>query len=136
VITGHISSTHTNQNYCVSVVHTISPAAPSDLIIYDNVATGGIDVSGTVLNVLLTPINIDLNTIDNNQLSVAVLSPKVPGEILTHYTPLPTPSESFTITTTVTWNHDVNIDTVYVQNWILTIYNSWAADRAAVLSLV
>src|SRR5665647_3400402 len=67
MISGHISSVHTNQNYCVSVTHTVSPFAPADLIIVDNTATGGIDVSGIVISVLGTPINIDLNTIGNNQ---------------------------------------------------------------------
>lgn len=121
VISGHISSTHTDQVSC-AVTHTCSPAAPPGLIITDNSGTGGIDVSGIVTDIMNTP----------------ELVSRTSG-ILTHYDVESLDKVSYTITVTATWTHSPsgnNTVTPYTRNHILTIYNNWTAEKVHTLYLL
>ena len=136
IINGQIKSTHTNQVSAV-VSHTCSPQAPAGLIITNDNANGGISITGTVNEILVTPTDItySLDGAVNNSSEEAIPE----GGILTHYVPGQTERILFTVSVKVIWTHipDVTpIQTEYNKDWKIGLYNRWVAEKNTVLSLI
>ena len=135
-IFGEVASTHTDQVSC-SVTHLCNPPAPPGMTILDTAT--GIIVFGTVNQILITQINTDYTLKQSHQPN-QINQPTPPDNaILTHYTPLSTSYDSYTITVTAAWTHapgGVPTTTTYVLDWKVTLYNPWRVEKQAVTNIV
>lgn len=137
IINNTISTVWDNQPIqCQSVSHTVSPALPAGISIANNIGIGGIVVTGSSSNLLITTLNNNYVDPYGNKGKISSLTLPT-NTLLTHYTPLSTKYNDYVISITVVWefNYDNNQSGSDQQTYILRLWNNWIQEEVDVKSL-